>query len=64
MSSSADSRSMFVKSAITFVRKYEFDGIDIDWEYPNGLIDAVSFTTLMKVPLHLLRLILYFGFRF
>ena len=35
MAKDANKRTIFVNSAIDFIKKYDFfDGIDIDWEYP------------------------------
>ena len=31
----AQSRSVFVASAVAFIRRYDLDGIDVDWEYPG-----------------------------
>ncbi len=36
MVASAVFRKQFVESAIALAKKYKFDGIDIDWEYPQA----------------------------
>jgi len=49
-------RKVFAKSAVDFLLKYQLDGIDVDWEYPNqsgagnpyGPQDIANFTLLLK----------------
>lgn len=52
----AQSRSVFIDSAIEILKTYDLDGIDVDWEYP-GLVgagnrfrreDKQNFTLLLK----------------
>jgi chitinase len=52
----AQSRSVFIDSAIEILKNYDLDGIDVDWEYP-GLVgagnrfrreDKQNFTLLLK----------------
>lgn len=35
MVSTKSSRATFLKSCLDFMKKYNFDGIDLDWEYPS-----------------------------
>ncbi|MBI9069341.1 MAG: glycoside hydrolase family 18 protein [Salinivirgaceae bacterium] len=53
---SHDSRNKFAKSAVKLMQKYQFDGIDLDWEYPGQRAedniyrpsDKENFTLLLK----------------
>ncbi|KAH7012082.1 family 18 glycosyl hydrolase [Microdochium trichocladiopsis] len=44
----AAKRANFAESAVTMVKDYGFDGIDIDWEYPATPSDAANFILLLK----------------
>jgi hypothetical protein len=48
VASQAAPRATFVASAVAFARKYGFDGIDIDWEYPADSGQRAAFTMLMQ----------------
>jgi chitinase len=56
MAWSPEDRKKFVESAVRFIRKFDLDGLDIDWEYPglpgigNPYIpeDRENFTILMR----------------
>ncbi|KAK9883780.1 hypothetical protein WA026_001972 [Henosepilachna vigintioctopunctata] len=40
--------NQFVYDAIEFLRDYQFNGLDVDWEYPRGADDRVSYLNLLK----------------
>ncbi|XP_055384185.1 probable chitinase 10 isoform X2 [Condylostylus longicornis] len=48
MSSTRYARQTFIYSAIPFLRKRNFDGLDLDWEYPKGTDDKKNFVLLLK----------------
>lgn len=56
MALSKTSRSKFIESVVSFLKKYNLDGIDIDWEYPglpgygntHRSEDKVNFTYLLR----------------
>ncbi len=56
MALTAEGRTKFINSAALFIKKYQLDGLDMDWEYPGisgaGTMareeDTQNFTVLMK----------------
>lgn len=47
MAISYDTRKSFIMSTIEVARKFDFDGIDLDWEFPQTPIDMVNFRHLI-----------------
>lgn len=54
MSASPALRQNFITSAIQMLQTHGFDGLDVDWEYPNrrdtvnGRADIENFTELLR----------------
>ncbi|KAF5235193.1 hypothetical protein FAUST_7246 [Fusarium austroamericanum] len=43
-----ENRIRFSKSAVTLMKDWGFDGIDVDWEYPNDENEATNFDLLLQ----------------
>lgn len=54
MTSTAGNRQKFIKGLINFMENYGFDGVDLDWEYPQAddrggiTADKANYVTLAK----------------
>lgn len=40
--SSKEKRKVFITNIISYIKRYDFDGIDLDWEYPGMDIAAIK----------------------
>ncbi|XP_054160532.1 probable chitinase 10 [Oppia nitens] len=48
MSSNRYNRQVFIFSAMDYLRQRNFDGLDLDWEFPKGSDDKKNFVDLLK----------------
>ncbi|UXI16054.1 hypothetical protein NH340_JMT01997 [Sarcoptes scabiei] len=48
MSSTRYNRQVFIFSALEYLRRRNFDGLDLDWEFPKGSDDKKNFADLVK----------------
>ncbi|MGF1684996.1 glycoside hydrolase family 18 protein [Photobacterium minamisatsumaniensis] len=56
LAATPESREVFVNSIVKFIKKWDFDGVDIDWEYPghggesgaHSPDDAENYITLIQ----------------
>ncbi|XVF35516.1 hypothetical protein REPUB_Repub18cG0152500 [Reevesia pubescens] len=48
MVSNPDNRADFINSTIATARKYGFDGLDIDWGFPNNQDDMSNLSVVFK----------------
>lgn len=56
MAETAAGRQQFIESTMTFVNKYNLDGVDLDWEYPDentrSADDYILLVKLLSEKLH------------
>ncbi|XP_057504742.1 class V chitinase CHIT5a-like [Actinidia eriantha] len=48
MASNKSTRDIFINSTIEVARKYRFDGVDLDWEFPANDTDMSNLALLLK----------------
>ncbi|KAB1223858.1 Acidic mammalian chitinase [Morella rubra] len=48
MATKASSRGVFIRATIEVARRYGFDGVDLDWEFPQNTKEMGDFCFLLK----------------
>ena len=48
VASSPSTRAVFVRNLVKIIDQYQFDGADIDWEYPDEGVSSQNFLALMQ----------------
>ncbi|XVE71246.1 hypothetical protein DITRI_Ditri10aG0135300 [Diplodiscus trichospermus] len=48
MASTKETRGVFINSTIDVARNYQFDGVDLDWEFPATVNDMANLALLLK----------------
>uniref|UniRef100_A0A5S6QJJ4 Chitin-binding type-2 domain-containing protein n=1 Tax=Trichuris muris TaxID=70415 RepID=A0A5S6QJJ4_TRIMR len=47
LAQSSSGRKKFINSVVSFIKQHNFDGLDLDWEYPDSA-DKINFIALNK----------------
>lgn len=48
MAASASARSAFISGLLARLRDWDYDGVDLDWEFPSNATERASFTRLAQ----------------
>lgn len=48
LANTKDTRAAFISSTIDVARKFDFDGLDLDWEYPNTTDAMINLSLLFQ----------------
>ncbi len=49
LSSTSSGREIFADNLMEFLHKYDLDGVDIDWEYPQGTVQSQHYNLMMQL---------------
>jgi GH18 family chitinase len=49
LSATAAGREIFADNLLEFIHKYNLDGVDIDWEYPQGTVQSQHYDLMMHL---------------